>query len=58
MQNGKYTMKEEELSPKQKAYRKFFDGALKKFGVKSPADFSDDSKKKEFFNYIQKNWKG
>lgn len=58
MQNGKYTMKEADLSPKQKEYRKFFDAALKKFGVKSPSDFSDDSAKKKFFNYIQKNWKG
>ena len=39
-------------------YRKFFNAALKKFGVKSPADFKDDAKKKEFFNYIDKNFKG
>jgi hypothetical protein len=58
MQNGKYTMKEAELSAKQKEYRKFFDAAMKKFGVKSPSDFSNDAKKKEFFDYIQKNWKG
>jgi hypothetical protein len=57
MQNGKFTMKEEELSPKQKAYRAFFEKALKKFGADSPAEM-DTAKKKEFFNYIQKNWKG
>ena len=38
-------------------YTKFFNAALKKFGVKSPADFKDDAKKKEFFNYIDKNFK-
>ena len=56
MQNGKYTMKEEELSPAQKKYRQFFNNALKKFGAKSPADL-DDTKKKEFFNYIKTNYK-
>ena len=58
MQNGKYTMKEAELSAKQKEYRKFFDASMKKFGVKSPSDFSNDAQKKKFFDYIQKNWKG
>ena len=43
-------------SEKQKAYQKFFNAALKKFGVESPGDL-DDSKKKEFFNYIDKNYK-
>jgi len=43
-------------SEKQKAYQKFFNAALKKFGVDSPSDL-DDSKKKEFFNYIDKNYK-
>ena len=39
-------------------YTKFFnDIKLKKFGVKSPAEFKDD-KKKEFFNYVDKNYKG
>lgn len=36
-------------------YKKFFDGALKKFGVTSPDELKDD-KKKEFFDYIDKNW--
>jgi hypothetical protein len=37
-------------------YKKFFASALKKFGVKSPTDLDDD-KKREFFNYVDKNWK-
>lgn len=38
-------------------YEKFFRAALKKFGAESPADL-DDEKKKEFFNYVEKNYKG
>jgi hypothetical protein len=38
-------------------YQKFFQSALKKFGVKSPAEM-DDAKKKEFFDYIDANWEG
>jgi len=49
---------EEELSDKQKAYRKFFDKALKKFDIKSPADLKGDEEKKKFYDYIDKNWKG
>jgi len=45
----------EELSPKQKKYQAFFKKALKKFGVESPAEL-DDEKKKEFFNYVDKNY--
>jgi ferritin-like protein len=37
-------------------YKKFFASALKKFGVKSPTEL-DDGKKREFFNYVDKNWK-
>ena len=36
-------------------YKKYFDGALKKFGVTSPAELTGD-KKKEFFDYIDKNY--
>jgi len=36
-------------------YKKFFDSALKKFGVTSPTEL-DDAKKKEFFDYIDKNY--
>jgi len=39
-------------------YEKFFMAALDKFGVKSPSQFSDENKKKEFFNYVDKNYKG
>jgi hypothetical protein len=39
-------------------YTKFFNAALKKFGVDSPADFKDEKKKKEFFNYVDKNYVG
>ena len=39
-------------------YDEFFQAALKKFGVESPEDFKSDEDKKEFFNYIEKNWKG
>lgn len=57
MKGEKYTMSEEELSDKQKAYRAFFNKALKKFGASSPAKM-DDGKKKKFFDYIKANWKG
>ena len=41
----------------KEAYQKFFNSALKKFGVKSPAELEGD-KKKEFFDYVDKNWTG
>ncbi len=37
-------------------YQKFFKSAMDKFGVKSPKSLSD-KKKKEFFNYVDKNYK-
>ena len=40
----------------QDAYVKFFQSALKKFNVTSPAQLSKE-KKKEFFNYVDKNYK-
>ena len=40
----------------KEAYQKFFNAALKKFGVDSPAELKGD-KKKKFFNYVDKNWK-
>ena len=39
------------------AYQKFFQKALDKFGVNSPADFKDEEKKKEFFDYVDANYK-
>jgi len=44
-----------EASGGKEAYQKFFNGVLKKFGVKSPSQLKGD-KKKEFFDYIDKNW--
>ena len=37
------------------AYKKFFDAALKKFKVGSPAELEGEQKKK-FYDYIDKNW--
>ena len=47
------SMSEDEKSE----YQAFFQKALKKFGVSSPAEL-DDAKKKEFFDYVDKNWTG
>ena len=40
-----------------KDYKDFFNAALKKFGVTSPAELKGD-KEKEFYDYIDANWKG
>ena len=45
----------DEDSDKQKKYKAFFAKALKKFGVDSPAELKGD-KKKEFFDYVDKNY--
>ena len=45
---------DDELTEEDTKYAKFFSGALKKFGVSSPAELGD--KKKEFFNYVDKNY--
>ena len=42
---------EAEKSKKQKEYEVFFEKKLKKYGVSSPAELSDDEKKK-FFNEV------
>ena len=39
----------------ENAYQKFFQAAMKKFGISSP-DELDDDKKKKFFNYVDKNY--
>lgn len=44
-----------ELSEEEK-YKLFFAKALKKFGADSPAEL-DKEKRKEFFNYVDKNYK-
>lgn len=46
-----------EESDKQKAYQEFFDKLLKKYGVESPEDLSDEDKKK-FFDEVDAGWKG
>ena len=45
----------DEQSEKQKKYQAFFNKALKKFGVKSPAELEGE-KKKEFFDYVDKHY--
>ena len=45
---------DDELTEEDTKYAKFFRGALKKFGVDSPAELGD--KKKDFFNYVDKNY--
>ena len=47
---------QEETGDKEE-YQKFFRAALKKFGVSEP-DELDDDKKKDFYNYVDKNWQG
>ena len=42
---------------KDTEYEKFFRKALKKFGVSDPSEFDSDEKKKEFFDYVDKNYK-
>ena len=39
------------------AYQEFFKKAMDKFKISSPADLKDPVRKKEFFNYIDKNYK-
>jgi len=41
----------------EEEYKDFFKKVMKKFGVSSPGELSGD-KEKEFYNYIDKNWKG
>jgi hypothetical protein len=48
---------EEKNQIKEGDYQDFFKAALEKWGVSSP-DELDDDKKKEFFDYIDKNWSG
>ena len=46
-----------EASGDKEAYTKFFNSALKKFKVNSPAELKGDAKKK-FYDYVDKNWEG
>jgi len=52
-EKGSEEVAEEEVDKED--YMKFFAGKLKKYGVKSPAELSDEDKKK-FFNEIEKDW--
>ena len=45
------------LEGSKEEYKKFFDGKLAKWKIKSPSELSDEDKKK-FFNEIDKEWKG
>ena len=45
-----------EATGDKEEYTKFFNAALKKFGVKSPAELKG-KKEKEFYDYVDKNWK-
>ena len=47
-------IEDDEITEQDTKYAKFFRGALKKFGVSTPAELGD--KKKEFFNYVDKNY--
>ena len=48
--------KKKEVEIKEGDYEAFFKSAMKKFGISSP-DELDDDKKKEFFNYVDANYK-
>lgn len=48
---------QKEAEDKKAKYQKFFQKALKKFGVSSPAELEGE-KKKEFFDYVDKNYEG
>ena len=39
-------------------YQKFFNSAMKKFKINSPADLKSDEDKKKFYDYVDKNYKG
>jgi hypothetical protein len=38
------------------AYQEFFQKAMKKFDISSPTDLKDSEKKKNFFDYVDKNY--
>jgi hypothetical protein len=48
----------DEASGDKEAYKKFFDAALKKFKINSPADLKSDEEKKKFYDYIDAGWEG
>ena len=46
-----------EVTGDKEEYTKFFNSALKKFGVTSPSQLKG-KKEKEFYDYVDANWKG
>lgn len=48
---------ERKLSPKQKAFRKFFFDLMDTFEITSPAKLKNDEDKKEFWNTVSSGWK-
>ena len=46
-----------EVNEEKKDYKTFFNAAMKKFNINSPADLKSEKEKKEFFNYVDKNFK-
>ena len=50
-------MKKLGIKESKDEYERFFNSALKKFKIDSPADLKTDAKKKEFFNYVDNNYK-
>ena len=55
VKEAKKTKEVDEESEKQAAYKKVFNAGLKKFGVNGIGEL-DDEKKKEFFNWVDKNY--
>tara|TARA_R100001086_G_scaffold180910_1_gene100606 strand:+ start:1277 stop:1834 length:558 start_codon:yes stop_codon:yes gene_type:complete len=50
-------LKESTFKEEKHEYEKFFNAAMKKFKINSPADLKSDEEKKKFFDYIDKNYK-
>ena len=46
------------VNEEKRDYKTFFNAAMKKFNISSPADLKSEQEKKEFFEYIDKNFKG
>ena len=54
--DGTVTKEAKVVLTDEEKYKEFFAKSLEKFGVKSPAEL-DKEKRKEFFNYVDKNYK-
>lgn len=51
-----YKVKKKSIKTEETEYQKFFKSALKKFNVSSP-DELEGEKEKEFYDYVDANWK-